>query len=223
MKLSKRTTRVLSNFSEIHSGIHIKRGNRIETMSMARNVWAKALVDEEFPEDFAIYELSRFLGVLALFDEPEIDVSKEVLVISESKEGSPKNKVHYRCADPSLLKSKPPEKDLPILDYDTSFSLPSDTLKAALKASSTLSVDDIILIGENGKVRMKVADVNEPTSHVYSVELGDTNVSFELQYKKDTLNVLPADYKVEVCSEMNVARFSADDGNIEYLLAAEQD
>lgn len=216
MKISSRTTRILKNFNDINTGIYIKTGNVIETISHGRNIWAKALVDEDFPDNFAIYDLGKFLGVLALFKEPDVEISRDVLLI---KEGS--NKAAYRCAEPEMLKTKPPEKAIPEFNYDTAFSLPADTLKDVLKAASTLALQDILITGENGKISLKVLDTKEPTSHTYGVELGDTNVNFSLHFVCDTLKILPADYKVEVCIEKDFARFSSDEGNLEYLLAAE--
>jgi hypothetical protein len=66
MKLSDKTLKILKNFSEINQSILIKEGNELRTISVMRNILAEAKVEEQFPKDFAIYDLNRFLNGLDL-------------------------------------------------------------------------------------------------------------------------------------------------------------
>ena len=61
MKISKSTMDVLKNFSEINQSIVIKEGNQVRTISALKNILAKASVGENFPKDFAIYDLPTFI------------------------------------------------------------------------------------------------------------------------------------------------------------------
>ena len=72
MKLSEQTIKLLENFSTINESILIKKGNRIRTISVMKNIFAEAEVQEEFPRDFAIYELKQFLNGLSLHDDPDL-------------------------------------------------------------------------------------------------------------------------------------------------------
>ena len=54
MKLSNETVTVLKNFSTINQNLVIKPGNSINTMSAMKNIVAKAIVTEDFPQAFAI-------------------------------------------------------------------------------------------------------------------------------------------------------------------------
>ena len=54
MKISNDTRNVLKNFSTINSGIRVKTGNKLETISNMKNILAVATVDEWFPHDFSI-------------------------------------------------------------------------------------------------------------------------------------------------------------------------
>ena len=58
MKISNKTLDVLKNFSEINQSILITQGNKIKTVSALKNILAHAEVEETFPKDFAIYQLS---------------------------------------------------------------------------------------------------------------------------------------------------------------------
>ena len=67
VSLSKNTLDVLKNFSSINSSIVFREGSTVRTISNAENILAKFTGEEFFPTDFAIYDLSQFLGGLSLF------------------------------------------------------------------------------------------------------------------------------------------------------------
>jgi hypothetical protein len=64
MKLSETTLNVLKNFSTINTGLQVKPGQVVRTISKQQNVLAKATVPETFDSEFVIYDLNRFLGVI---------------------------------------------------------------------------------------------------------------------------------------------------------------
>ena len=66
MKLSNDTIEILKNFSQINQSIAVEAGHKLRTFSVAENILAEANVTEAFPQDFAIYDLSEFLGNMSL-------------------------------------------------------------------------------------------------------------------------------------------------------------
>jgi len=98
MKLSENTISVLKNFATINPSVLIKQGNTIATISPQRTILARATVEEEFPQQFAIYELAKFLGVLSLFKEPELEFGPQQVMITSGKQS-----VNYTYADPSMV------------------------------------------------------------------------------------------------------------------------
>ena len=64
MELSKETQDILKNFSEINQSLAFKEGKVLKTVSPQKNNLARAEVTEHFPQDFAVYELNKFLGDL---------------------------------------------------------------------------------------------------------------------------------------------------------------
>ena len=69
MKLSDNTLTVLKNFAGINNSILVKEGSRLRTISVAKNILAEADIKEDFPRDFAIYDLNQFLNCL-LYTSP---------------------------------------------------------------------------------------------------------------------------------------------------------
>src|SRR5690242_9079579 len=92
MKLEQKTIQILKNFATINQSIWINEGNELSTISLAKTLYAKAQVKETFPRSFGIYDLSRFLGVLSLFNEPNLEFTDAHIHI---KEGSKKVKYIY--------------------------------------------------------------------------------------------------------------------------------
>ena len=86
MKLSEKTLNILKNFSSINQSILVKQGNQLRTISVAKNILAEAEIKEDFPRDFAIYDLNQFLNGLSLHQDPEMDFSPDSYVtIREGK------------------------------------------------------------------------------------------------------------------------------------------
>ena len=98
MKLSDNTVALLKNFAGINNSILVKKGNRLRTISVAKNILAEADITEEFPRDFAIYDLNQFLNGLSLHQDPDLDfVEESYLSIKEGK-----RRVKYFFADPNV-------------------------------------------------------------------------------------------------------------------------
>ena len=51
MKLSKGTLDILKNFSNINPSICFKEGQELSTLSIQRNIFSRAVVEEKFPKD----------------------------------------------------------------------------------------------------------------------------------------------------------------------------
>ena len=57
MELSTRTLEILRNFASINPNIVVSQGNKLTTMSIQKNLVAKAIIEETFPTTFGIYDL----------------------------------------------------------------------------------------------------------------------------------------------------------------------
>ena len=139
MQLSSETLAVLKNFASINSNIVFRGGSTIKTMSEAKNILASANVSDQFPDqEFGIYDLNEFLGVMSMFDNPELDIDKNFARISQDSRS-----VQYFFSDPSILTS--PSKDIQMPETDVRFMLSEGDLTTIRRAASTLSVSDLVI------------------------------------------------------------------------------
>ena len=83
--LSNDTLNVLKNFATINQGLLFKKGKRLRTLSVLKNVFAVADITDEIPREFAIYDLNEFLGTLSLFSKPDLDFKDDHILIQEGK------------------------------------------------------------------------------------------------------------------------------------------
>ena len=177
MQISKNTFEVLKNFSEINENLLIKPGNELKTISVMKNVLAKATIEETFDKEFAIYDLNSFLNVLSLYDNPEITLNDDYLTISK---GNSSTKFWY--ADPSLVVA--PTKDINMPSKDIEVNITQGNYTDLLKASNIMQLPDIALVSEEGKIKMVATDKKNKTSNVYEVEVGTTTSKFSMYFKR---------------------------------------
>ena len=217
MKLSDRTVNLLRNFSTINQSILFKQGTRLRTISVMKNILAEANIDEDFPQDFGVYDLGQFLNSLSLFQEPELNFTGESFVTV--KEGKQRSK--YFFADPSVIVS-PPDKQLSLPSVDVEFSLTSSQLDRLLKAAAVYHLTDLSVVGNGKEIKLKVHDRKNDTSNDFSIIVGVTDKKFELHFKVENIKIVPGTYEVKISKKL-LAEFKASEYDLTYYIALEPD
>ena len=217
MKLSEKTLTLLKNFSNINQSILFKQGSSLRTISVMKNILAEATIDEDLPADFGIYDLGQFLNGLALHQRPELDFQNEGYVYI--KEGRMRSK--YFFADPKVIVT-PPEKEITLPSEDVSFTLSTDQLDKLLKAAGIYQLPDLAVVGKNGVVKILVRDKKNDTSNDFAITVGETDESFEFNFKVENIKILPGTYDVVVSKKL-LSRFTCQNYNLKYYIALEPD
>jgi hypothetical protein len=217
MKLSDNTCALLKNFAGINNSILVKKGNRLRTISVAKNILAEAEITEEFPRDFAIYDLNQFLNGISLHQDPDLDFTEESYITI--REG--KRRVKYFYADPNVIIS-PPEKEIQLPSKDVCFQVDSVTLEKLVKAAGVYQLPDLSAVGEAGVIRLVVRDKKNDTSNEYSIVVGETNKEFTFNFKVENIKIIPGSYDV-VVSEKLLSQFKNTKYNLSYWIALEPD
>ena len=217
MKLSEKTLNILKNFSSINQSILVKQGNKLRTISVAKNILAEAEIKEEFPRDFAIYDLNQFLNGLSLHQDPEMDFSPDsYLSIREGK-----RRVKYFYADTNVIIS-PPEKSIQLPSQDVCFQLDSVTLEKLLKAAAVYQLPDLCAVGEGGVVKLVVRDKKNDTSNEFAIVVGETDKEFAFNFKVENIKIIPGAYDVIVSCKF-LSQFTNSNHDLKYYIALEPD
>ena len=217
MKLSESTLSLLKNFSTINQSMLFKKGSKLRTVSVMKNILAEASIEEEFPRDFGIYDLNQYLNGLSLHNDPELNFEADNYVVI--KEGRSRSK--YFFADPSVIIT-PPEDSITLPTEDVSFELSTDQLDKLLKAAAIYQLPDLSVEGGDGVVKVLVRDKKNETSNDYSVVVGETDSTFSFNFKVENIKILPGTYDV-VCCQKNISRFTSKNYDLTYFIALEPD
>ena len=216
MNISPETLDILRNFSTINSGLTVKEGNELKTVSAMKNIFARAIVTEDFDKEHSIYDLSEYLGAISLFDKPDFEFNAEKVSVTEGD-----NSVTYYYADPQMVIS--PQKDINMPDPEITFDIDEGVLDSLPKASSVLSLPDMVLSSDGTTVILTVKDKKNSTSNIFSKTVAQGNGStYEMFLRMENVKVIPGDYTVFVSSK-GIAQFTNRKQSVEYFIALEPD
>jgi len=195
MKLSNETLTVLKSFTAINKSILLASGNVIKTITPEKTLIAIADIPDTIPSDACIYDLSRFLSILSLYNDPDVEFFDKYFIISEGK-----RRTKYVFADLSMIHT-PPEKEIVIPSADVVVNVTNGDLASVQKAAGVLQFSEIAFVGEGGKCYLKAIDSSNNGADDFGIEIGETADVFQIIIKTDNLKLMPLDYEVTLCSK----------------------
>jgi hypothetical protein len=195
MKFSSETLAVLKSFTAINKSIQMKPGNVLKTITPEKTLIAIAEIPDEIPSEACVYDLSRFLSILSLYNDPDVEFGDKYFIISEGK-----RRTKYVYADVSMIHT-PPEKEINIPSEDVVVNVTQGDLSSVLKAAGVLQFSEIAFVGDGDKCYLKAIDSSNEGADDFGVEIGDTADKFKVIIKTDNLKLMPLDYQVTLCSK----------------------
>lgn len=219
MELNDGVLQILKNFAGINSSIVINEGNQIKTISEAKNVLAKASINESFPRQFGIYDLNEFLNVLGLVDSPRVRFEDHNMLIGDQ---SGRSVIKYFYTDEEMLSKAPDKFVMP--EPEVTFVLTSEVLNKIKRAAAALGHTTLEIANGEGCVTLSVKDSENSTSNTFSIDIpGDfeEGTSFSFVCNIANLKLLPGDYNVSISSKL-ITNFKSTEGTVEYFIALEK-
>lgn len=210
--LTPLTLSVMKSFSAINPSIVLQPGNKIKTISNQKSILAEAKVDTNFDSTAGIYDLSKFLGTVSLFTNPEFVFNEKTIYISEGKK-----KVSYTLSEPSLI-VQPPEKDFKLPSTEVHVELSWSQIQDVLKAAAILQLPAISFVGKDGEIVLEAVDPMNPTTDQYGFVIGETDKTFNFNIKVGNIKLMPGDYTVSI-SSAGLSNFVNE--NLSYWIAIE--
>ena len=210
MKFSERTLTILKSFSTINKSILMKEGSVLKTVTPEKTLVASATIPDQIPSQACIYDLSRFLSILSLYKDPDVEFHDKYFMINDGR-----RKTKYVYADISMIHAAP-EKEIQLPSLDVVVDVSWEDLQSVLKAAGVLQFSEVAFVGTEGKIWLKAIDSNNQNSDDYGVEIGTTSDEFKIIIKTDNLKLLPQDYKVSLCAK-GISEFKGTD--VTYFVA----
>lgn len=218
VQLSGSTLEVLKNFSTINTGLLFREGKTQKTISSTKTVFAEAVLDEDIPATFGIYELNNLLAVLSMGDAtaPSLSYEDPNLVISLRDDETTK----FRCCKSDML-VVPPNKELDLGEPDVQFDLDESVLARILKASSILSSPHIMVESDGTTMNLVALDVSNDASHRHVCKIGPANGKVaQMVFRAENWKMLPGSYTVSIASR-GIAKFVHKTRSLTYWVALE--
>ena len=214
--MDEQDSNILSNFAGINKQIQFWPGSTLVTVSRGERMMGRAKTNMKFNRTVAIDNLSQLLNAISLFKEPKIVMQDNYLTIQDAT-----HQMRYIYTNPENVSTYNPEKEIKMTP-SYSFALSAENLKDIQKAAGVLSMPQIAFVG-NGKVAMmQVLNIKNPTSHLYSMIVGKTDMTFLMAMNVEWLSkVCMGDYEVSLDLEKKFAHFTSD--QVEYWMAMEDE
>lgn len=219
MKLSDNTLTILKNFGNINSGIYLKKGKTVRTVSQQKNILALATIPDEIPSDFGIYDLNEFLSVVSLHkDDLELQFDAMNVIISGLKGRS---KIKYRFCEPTMVQTVP-DKELSI-EPDIAFDMSAEDFRWVLDAANVLGSPHIAVESDGTVVRIVTLDLANDASHTDSLDLdtkGNGNKYRMILKTENMQKILSGSYEVKITSK-GISHFKNKKFPVEYWVTTE--
>lgn len=197
VKLSQETLQILKIASSINKSLAFKAGSEIKTVSASGIIVMEASITETFPNDFAVYELNKLLGVLALpaFKDAELIFEDGVDTHMVIKAGSSKIKYFYSPED----FVQHPGKTIVLPKVDVEFMLQKDVLENFEKAAAALGHKSIKFKVDAKQLYLIATSPEIDTSNDYIVDMGANEAEdFEAYIKLENLKLVSGDFTVQL-------------------------
>lgn len=221
MKVSNKTVSLLQSFAQISPNLLVKPGNKMATRNAVNSIQARAVVEETFPQQFAIYDLNQLLSLLSVSQNPDVEFGEKSLTIRSENGGE----IEYFYADESLVTA--PNENPPQLEDVYTFKLTASDIQTIVKTASIVSATMLNIVSEKGKVTLSVNDPKNSTSNSYKKPLGEADFSFNVKMAIDSFKVVAGEYNVRVANavaksgKVLVFFFESTSSDLTYLIAAD--
>ena len=169
-----------------------------------------------FPRDFGIYDLNQVLGVLSLFEEPDLNFDTTCVHISGSENASSS----YFYADKATIRTLPPEKSFVLPDVLETFTITDKILKSVLQAANVLQLPEIAIVGDGNSIFIKAVNSKNSTSNSFHYDIGKTSKIFKMIFKVENIKMMMGGYNVSISSK-KITQFKSIDGNLTYTVVNE--
>lgn len=219
MKLTSETMAILQSYTNINPSILIQEGSVLRTIDAGSTIVSSAQISEEFPMEFAIYDLPNFLQVVKMFDGAELDFGEDAGGHCMIRYKDSTTVARFMYASPEAVDST--DKDLVMPTTEINFNLSKEDLVRISKAASTMALNHVLITpaGEADKVTITVCDIDNPTSNTFKIDV-DAEVEIDgfevvIDFSKFA-SIMENDYSVGISSK-EISHFYND--KIQYWIA----
>lgn len=217
MKLSNDTVEILKNFSNINQSILIKEGTVLKTISPLRTIYVEATVSEQFPREFALYDLNKLLAKMSLYKDAEVNFASDRLSISTS-DNKKNDNIKY-CSSQVIV--TPPDKPINFGKADCEFTVEQADLEWMKKSAGISGSPNFVFESDGDTVHFIATDVKDDSADQSKIEIGEGDgTKFRVVMKVENFKLVDGSYDVKIAKK-GLALFAHKTKDIKYFIAIE--
>lgn len=236
MKISQKTMMILENFSTINPALLFQPGNVLRTMSTEGDILARAVVDETFPVECVIGDLSEWLGCFKLVSDADAEFRETDMTIL-----GPESKVDYLYTSNEITKidlgedsgassfACSDETDDGLGQQNLcSFVLPESLFKKLLEVPKVMKKNQTVLISDFGTgIKITVTDSTNTDSKDFtyflkredaqdpsSVRNFAAGTDWKVRTSISQLKIIPGTYRVTINDAFMTFDLIDEDGQV---------
>lgn len=219
MKLSEDTVHILKNFSGVNQSLQFKSGNTLKTISPLKTIYVEAVVSENFPKDFALYDLNKLLAKISLYKEAELSFGDDRLNISTDNK---KKSDYIKYCSPQVIVAPKDGKSITLDSVDCSFTLSSEDLEWMRRSAGISGSPNFIFESDGEVISFVATDVADDSADKSSIEIGtgDGKTKFKVVMKVENFKMMDGSYDVSIAKK-GLAMFKHKTAPITYYIAIE--
>ena len=222
MKLSNKTISILKSMNTINIGMVMPAGKMIQVESEPRDIFVRCDIEEEFTQEFGIYDMPAFINTINMFDDPDLDFQADRVAISSGR-----NAIDYHYVTDKSYIAHGDWLDIKDDAYVLTFDLSEDDIKNIQKASSIMGLDQLEFTNNDGKIICTLISKAKDTKNRYAVELSDCDkkLDFKLVMRVgENFRFYEGDYQIRIAEIQGHLVFCATntDINLQYQVALDR-
>jgi len=217
MKLSTETVEILKNFANINQSIQIKEGTVLKTISPLRTIYVEATVAEQFPREFALYDLNKLLAKMSLYKDAEVNFEQDRVSIATS-DNKKNDNIKYCSASVIVT---PPDKPINFGAADCEFTVEQSDLEWMKKSAGISGSPNFVFESDGSVVRFIATDVKDDSADQSKIEIGESNgEKFRVVMKVENFKLVDGSYDIKIAKK-GLALFAHKTKPIKYFIAVE--
>lgn len=167
----------------------------------------RADIEDEFPRDFAIFDLKKFLLMFSILKDPDVSFDEDRVVFRD-KSGKT---AQIKYASPNVIDHIDYGIDVVMPSVDLKLDLTEGNLKNIQSACSGFAAPEFAFIGDGKTVRLSTYNTQNPKStDSFAIDVGETDRKFTIILSAEYLtSILIRDYTVSV-SFRGLIQFTSD-------------
>lgn len=215
--MEQRTIEIIKSFGDVSKKMLFIEGDVLAVTNAERSIVAIAKLPEQITKEFALYDVSEFLGTYSLFNTPTLEFKEDFVLIADGK-----NKAkYYYSSKLGITNIYGADIDGVKGDELATFTIEKSDLDTAKKASSVLGLIDLQITDTGVKVVNTEANKmgNEFEIHVSNFNCKNPELLKDGEHVLflTDLVFIPDTYDVTIYE--NITQFKAANGDVNYYVA----